>query len=231
MTMTMTIPACVAEWFWQLQAQPLPEVVPDPAGAAVFAADMVVGFCDRGRLASTRLAALVNPIVELFQRAHAHGIRQFVLVQDAHHPRTPEFLAFPPHCVRGTEEAHTIQALRALPFADHFTIIEKNSLHPALETDLDRWLDAHPEVHTALVVGTSTDLGVYQLAMYLRLRANARNLSDFRVIVPAEAVDTYDVPEEVPTEVGTLPHPGDFFHQVFLYHLALNGVEVVHDLF
>ena len=24
-----------------------------------------------------------------------------------------------------------------------------------------------------------------------------------------------------------LPHSGDFFHQVFLYHLALNGVEVV----
>jgi hypothetical protein len=27
-----------------------------------------------------------------------------------------------------------------------------------------------------------------------------------------------------------MPHPGDFFHRVFLYHLALNGVEVVREL-
>jgi nicotinamidase-related amidase len=105
--------------------------------------------------------------VGVFRRAH--GIRHFVLVQDAHHPRTPEFLAFPPHCVRGTEEAHTIAELQALPFADLFTIIEKNSLHPALETEFDRWLEAHPGVHTAIVVGDCTDLCVYQLAMHLRL--------------------------------------------------------------
>jgi hypothetical protein len=66
--------------------------------------------------------------------------------------------------------------------------------------------------------------------MHLRLRANAYNLPGFRVIVPAEAVDTYDVPDDVPEELGVTPHPGDFFHQVFLYHLALNGVEVVRAL-
>jgi hypothetical protein len=66
--------------------------------------------------------------------------------------------------------------------------------------------------------------------MHLRLRANALNLTAVRVIVPAEAVDTYDIPEQDPPPSGAKIHSGDFFHQVFLYHLALNGVEVVRAL-
>jgi hypothetical protein len=27
--------------------------------------------------------------------------------------------------------------------------------------------------------------------------------------------------------LGSLPHPGDLLHLVFLYHMALNGVEIV----
>jgi nicotinamidase-related amidase len=212
-TMTMRVPASGAEWFRQLQTWPLAEVAPDPAAAAVFSADMVVGFCTRGNLASPRLNALTHPVVDLFRQAYVHGIRHFVLVQDSYHPSTPEFNVFPPHCVRGTEEAHTIAELQALPFADLFTIMAKNSLHPALGTKFDHRLDAHPEVHTAVVVGNCTDLCVYHLAMHLCL--------------PAEAVDTYDVPEDGPEELGATPHAGDFFHQVFLSHLALNGVEVV----
>ena len=30
--------------------------------------------------------------------------------------------------------------------------------------------------------------------------------------------------------IGAFPHPGDFFHQVFLYHMALNGIQVVRAL-
>jgi hypothetical protein len=26
---------------------------------------------------------------------------------------------------------------------------------------------------------------------------------------------------------GDRPHPGDLFHQTFLYHMALNGIQVV----
>jgi nicotinamidase-related amidase len=152
MTLTMTVPASVAEWFRQSQTRPLAEVVPDPAAAAMFSADMVVGFCTRGNLASTRLGALTHPVVDLFRQAYVHGLHHFVLVQDSHHPSTPEFLALPRHCVRGTEEAHTIAELQALTFADLFTVIAKNSLHPALGTKFDRWLDVHPEVHTASLV-------------------------------------------------------------------------------
>jgi len=66
--------------------------------------------------------------------------------------------------------------------------------------------------------------------MHLRLRHNARNVPDIEVIVPVNAVDTYDLPPETAAEIGAMPHPGDFFHEVFLYHMALNGIRVVREL-
>ena len=53
-------------------------------------------------------------MVDLFTRAHALGVREFVLLQDTHEPDAPEFAAWPPHCVRGTPEAETIPELRLL---------------------------------------------------------------------------------------------------------------------
>jgi nicotinamidase-related amidase len=225
-----TIPEFITNWYERLQPRLLTEAIPDPASAAIFSADMIVGFCERGNLASARVGALKEPVVDLFQRAHALGVRHFVLGQDTHHPETPEFEAWPVHCVRGTDEAETIPELRALPFANLLTVIEKNSLHPAHETEFDAWLDAHPALRTAIVVGDCTDLCVYQLAMHLRVRHNARNVPGVSVIVPANAVDTYDLPVETAMTIGTFPHPGDFFHQVFLYHMALNGIQVVREL-
>jgi nicotinamidase-related amidase len=225
-----SIPEFITSWYEGLQPRPLAEVIGDPASAAIFSTDMVVGFCERGNLASARVGALAVPVADLFQRAHALGVRHFVLAQDTHHPETPEFEAWPVHCVRGTEEADTVPGLKALPFAHLFTVIEKNSLHPGVETAFDAWLDAHPALRTAIVVGDCTDLCVYQLAMHLRVRHNARNVPGVSVIVPANAVDTYDLPVEAASAVGAVPHSGDFFHQVFLYHMALNGIQVVRAL-
>ncbi len=222
-------PAFITDWLTNLQPRSLAEVV-DPATTAIFSTDMVVGFCDRGNLASPRVDALTEPVVDLFTRAHALGVRHFVLAQDTHHPQTPEFEAWPIHCVQGTDESEMIPELKALPFSDQFTVIEKNSLHPALETEFDPWLDAHPELRTAIVVGNCTDLCVYSLAMHLRLRHNARNVPDVSVIVPANAVQTYDLPVETAAGIGAMAHPGDFFHEVFLYHMALNGIHVVREL-
>ena len=229
LTAATSAPPFIADWFDALEPRRMGEVIGDPATAGVFSADMIVGFCHEGNLASPRVGALVEPVADVFRRAHGLGVRHFVLLQDTHHPQTPEFEAWPVHCVRGTREAETVPELRALPFADLFSVIEKNSLHPGVETAFDAWLDAHPELRTAIVVGDCTDLCVYQLAMHLRMRHNAGNVAGVRVIVPANAVDTYHLPPEA-APAGAMAHPGDFFHQVFLYHMALNGIEVVREL-
>jgi hypothetical protein len=50
------------------------------------------------------------------------------------------------------------------------------------------------------------------------------------VIVPADAVDTFDTPVSVARELGIKAHDGDLHHVLFLHHMALNGVEVVKKL-
>ena len=90
-----SIPEFVTSWYERLQPRSLAEVISDPASSAIFSTDMTIGFCDRGNLASARVGALTGPVVDLFQRAHALGLRHFVLTQDTHHPETPEFEAWP----------------------------------------------------------------------------------------------------------------------------------------
>ncbi|MEW6649855.1 MAG: isochorismatase family cysteine hydrolase [Chloroflexota bacterium] len=213
-------------WVANLPVMLLQDAAPHPERAAILSVDVIEGFCRVGPLASPRVAAIVQPITTLFIRAWEHGIRRIILTQDAHEAEAVEFASWPPHCVRGTPEAQTVAEFKALPFFDQIVVLEKNSISSGLNTGLDAWLQAHPQVDTFIVVGDCTDLCTYQLAMHLRLDANARQ-KHRRVIVPANAVDTYDRTVTTAREQGGLPHDGDLLHAVFLYHIALNGIEVV----
>lgn len=217
------------EWYANLVPLSLSRAVRDPACAAVCVEDAVNGYFIEGAFASPRLATLVAPMVHLLQRAYQLGMRNFVLLQDAHSEHAAEFKHFPVHCVRGSHEAQTIQPLRELGFASEFFVIKKNSFHPALNTELDRWLDSHQDLATFIIAGGCTDLCTYPMAMHLKQRANARDLP-LRVIVPANLVNTYDVPVTAAARAGALPHDADLLHRIFLYHMALSGIEVVKQI-
>jgi nicotinamidase-related amidase len=213
-------------WMAALGELPLADVLARPEKTAILSVDVIQGFCTAGPLASPRVGAIVAPIVALFQEAWAGGLRQIVLLQDTHEPDALEFGAWPPHCVRGTPEAEAVTAFQALPFYSQLMQYPKNSIASGLNTGLVDWIAAHPAIDTFMVVGDCTDLCTYQLAMHLRLDANARQLQR-RVIVPVDCVDTYDRSVSVAAEQGGLPHDAELIHAVFLYHMALNGIEVV----
>ena len=200
-----------------------------PENVAVLSADLIVGFCYKGNLASPRIAGVVEPSARVFTRAHGLGVTDFALLQEYHTHDALEFEQFGPHGIRGTEEAETVDALASLPFAHHFDVIRKNSLHPALHTDMDKWLERRPNVNTFITVGDCTDLCLYQLAMHLKLGANAID-KRICVIVPADCVQTYDLPRDTAQKIGAMPHDGDLMHAVFLYQLALNGMMVVRGI-
>jgi nicotinamidase-related amidase len=214
-------------WYTRLAPADLAAIVGDaPERVAVFSIDMINGFCKEGPLAGPRVGALIPAVVDIFTRAHALGVRSFVLTQDTHDPNTPEFGFYPPHCVAGTPESQAVAELAGLPFADQITTIPKNSLSSHLGTGLGAWLAEHPQVSTFIIVGDCTDLCVFSAAMHLRLEANALNLQR-RVIVPAAAVDTFDTPINVAQSLGIMAHDGDLHHALFLHNMAQNGVEVV----
>lgn len=222
------------EWLinWQnnLPVKRLADIVGNqPGQTAIISVDIINGFCYEGVLSSPRVAAIVNPIAELFKHAYELGVRDFVLTQDTHDPQAEEFAQFPSHCVRGTHESQTVEALKSLPFSDSFTVVEKNSINSAINTTLERWLNERPHLRNIIVVGDCTDLCTDQLAMYLKLRSNAQGLGQ-TIITPANCIDTYDLPVNTANEIGAMPHDGDLLNLIFLYHYALNGIQVVKAL-
>ncbi len=219
--------AWLDKWKDDLSVLELADAVHDPSRVAVLSVDVTDGFCYKGPLSSPRVAAIVPPIVRLFEHAHSLGVRHFILPQDTHHEEAVEFGSFPPHCTRGSKESEPVPEFKALPFFECFTLLPKNSISSNIGTDLPHWLGAHPEVETFFVVGDCTDLCTFHLAMYLRLRANAHQRRTDRIILPVDCVDTYDLSVEAAQELGAFPHHGDLLHLIFLYHMALNGVQVV----
>src|SRR5712691_5759686 len=195
---------------------------------ALFSVDMVNGFCHEGVLSSPRVKGIIPAVVASFKGAYEIGVREFILAQDCHPANAVEFADFPPHCQISTSEARTIPELAELPFAHLFSVVSKNSLNAFHGTNLGKWLDGHRDLSAIVIVGDCTDLCVHQMALHLKLYANAYNLK-VRVIVPENAVQTYDIPVEVAKEVGALPHDGDVMHLMFLYRMRLNGVEVVRE--
>ena len=219
----------LTSWEQNLSVKNIHDLQTDPKRIAVICVDMVVGFCHKGPLASAEVKSIIPDVVSLFNSAHKAGVEHFILVQDAHHNEAVEFAAYPPHCQKGTEEAETIPEIKQLPFVDTFTLIEKNSLSPAYNTEFDTYITNHSEIDTFIIVGDCTDLCIYSMAMHLRLSANAHNLQR-KVIVPANAVSTYDMSVEAAKRLGAFPHPEKLLHPLFLYHMALNAVEIYKDV-
>ncbi|MBI2267112.1 MAG: cysteine hydrolase [Armatimonadetes bacterium] len=210
----------------------LEEIVKEAGGpeyVAIISVDLIKGFCTEGPLASPRVQSLVAPVTLLLQRSHALGIREFVFTQDSHPKDSPEFSSFPPHCVEGTSEAEMVDEFKKLPFSHLFTIIPKKSINSAVGTTLDQWLSGHNHIRKIIAVGDCTDLCLFQLAMHLKLRANVDRLG-YEVIVPEAMSQTYDLPVDVAKNIGAMAHDGDLLHLLFLYQMALNGVQVLKDI-
>jgi nicotinamidase-related amidase len=219
----------VETWLADLPILSISQAKIEPAATALISVDIIKGFCTIGPLSSPRVNGIVQPITRLMSRLWQAGVRHILLSQDTHEPDAVEFGSFPPHCVRGTEEAETVEAFKQLPFFSQMHLLEKNSIATGINTELDQWIGQHPEINTFIVVGDCSDLCTYQLAMHLRLSANDRQLQR-RVIAPADCIQTYDMSVKVAAEIGGVPHPGDLLHHIFLHHMALNGIEVIGGL-
>jgi nicotinamidase-related amidase len=193
----------------------------------VISVDVIKGFCTVGPLSSPRVNNIVEPITRLFQLAWDRGVRDIALPQDTHVPDAVEFAQYAPHCIRGTGESDTVEAFKALPFFDQISVIPKNSINSALAPGFAEWISARPHITNWLIVGDCTDLCTYQLAMHVRISANQNQQRGVRVVLPVDCVDTYNLPVETAKEIGAVPHDAELLHLVFLYHMMLNGVEVV----
>lgn len=169
--------------------------------------DVLNGFCKIGNLASPRCLAAIPRIKDVVQQRSDAG-DQLIFLADTHDPDDREFDVFPVHCVRGSAEAEVVEELQ--PFIVKSRLVRKRRYSGFFETDLEALLSAAgPEVVT--VVGVCTDICVMHTVADLRNR-------DYRVVIPASAVETFDSPE----------HPGDEVQRFALGHMSqVLGASVV----
>lgn len=197
--------------------------------------DIIKGFCDVGALSSPMVQEMVQPVQKLASKLQEMGLpaSNYLFLHDAHPSDAVEFGAFAPHCVRGTEEAEIVDALRRFQEQKGAQTFYKNATNGMFGKTADGlrfcdWLEktlSNPN-SLFLVVGDCTDLCIYQNAMSIRMLANELN-ANASVYISTEHVRTYDLPIETAGQIGALAHDADFLDTTFLYHMKLNGIEVV----
>ncbi|WP_289197229.1 isochorismatase family cysteine hydrolase [uncultured Dubosiella sp.] len=176
----------------------------------VFVVDMVNGFVHEGALSDKRIETIV-PAIEKLIRDKGYPA---VFVCDSHTGEAREFAAYPPHCVQGSHEAAVIDDLS--PYARD--VLPKNSTNtfmaPAFQRRLPELLETYRDF---VITGCCTDLCVLQFALSLQSYLNENDDRNHRVIVPANAVETFHLD-------GT--HEAEAWNAMALANMAANGIVV-----
>lgn len=186
-----------------------------PGRTVLVIIDMVNGFAREGALQSPRVEALIPEIVRLSKSFDEKGMEKLAFA-DSHSHESPEFAAYPPHCLLETTESDIVEEIREV---GGYQLIPKNSTNGFLEPVFQEWLIDSEEKDHFIVVGDCTDICIRQFAISLKTWFNRSNRKS-RVIVPVNAVDTYDY--------GI--HHGDLLHLTALYDMHQNGIELVKEV-
>lgn len=175
--------------------------------------DMVNGFVKKGALADPYIQHIVPEIERLVNSFIGDEEAEVAFIKDAHHPNSLEFTKFPVHCLEGTYESELIDELK--PYEGERTY-SKNSrsfmFAPGFMSDLDK-MKALREI---VITGCCLDLcdldGALPLINYLDQQDR-----DVDVIVPTDAVETYDGPG----------HNREEYRRMALTLMKQEGIKVV----
>ncbi len=177
--------------------------------------DMINGFAREGALQSPRVEGLIPKIAELSKACDELHIAKLALA-DCHTEASPEFDAYPEHCLTGTSEGEIVDELKEI---GGYILIPKNSTNGFHEEAFQKWFSENGHINTFVITGDCTDICIQQFAIALKTWFNMNNVNG-RVIVPVNAVETYDF--------GL--HNGDMMNVMALYSMILNGIEVVQEV-
>lgn len=186
--------------------------------SALIVVDMVVGFVEEGILSSPRVKDMSTNLLELNNRTEGYNKVYFV---DSHNENAEELKSYPVHCIASTKEEELIDGLKeSVIKEDNITVIKKNSTNGFHVPEFKNWLDKIVDkVDNFIVVGCVTDICVLQFVLTLKTYFNQMDLSK-RVIVPANCVETFDIPG----------HPGDEMNLFALANMKSNGIEIVSEI-
>jgi len=192
--------------------------------AQVIVIDMLEGFTRLGPLASERVDRLVPRQAACLRELPPESL--VVFLADEHDENDFEFQRFPPHCLRGTEEAQIRAEL--LEAADQsgarVEIIRKHQFSGFVGTTLDALVNE----------ATSRDWVVFGCVTDCCVEANVAELvyRGCAVTVVRDLVDTWDMSVDAARQVGldeAYAHDAEAINREWFEHRfpAIWGVRVV----
>lgn len=184
----------------------------------VLVIDLINGFIHEGALADPGIDDAAENTEKLLKSPLLAKVPVW-FVCDSHLENAKEFSAFPVHCLKGTSQAEVVDRLKPWVKPDH--LIEKNAIGFLSAPDAQKFLDSLQGNEQVIIVGCCTDLCVLQGALALLSWGNQRNMESLEIIVPADCVETYHIPEV---------HDAYFWNEVSLNNMAANGIRVVSSL-
>lgn len=176
--------------------------------------DMVNGFVKTGALADNKINDITPEIINLIKE-YIKNEDDIISIQEGHSINSKEFDNFPPHCILGTLEAELIDEL--LPYKDNMRIIRKNSTCGFITDEfMDYMKNNKNNIEEIVITGCCTDLCIMNFALPLKTYVNEYNL-DIRIIIPENAVETYDSPT----------HNRKEYNNIAFKIMKQNGIEIL----
>ncbi len=150
--------------------------------------DMVNGFVKEGALADSNIQKIIPRQLELLKQ-YLNKKSAVVFIKDTHEKESSEFKNFPPHCIKGTEEAELVDDL--LPYVKQGISIEKNSTSFMEAPDFRKLMEKTNHLKEISIVGCCTDICIANGAIALSNYLDQQN-RNVDIIVHQDATATYD---------------------------------------
>lgn len=181
--------------------------------------DMVNGFVKEGALADPYIKHIIPEIKKLIEYYQNKEDAHIAFIRDCHKKDCAEFKKFPEHCLEGTWESEIIDELKPYTYTKDALIYKKNSrsfmFAPNFMTDLEKM----KELKRVLITGCCTDLCDIDGSVPLVNYFDEYN-KDVEVIVPKNAVETYDAPW----------HNRDEYNEMAFKLMEQEGIKLVKTL-
>lgn len=176
--------------------------------------DMINGFVNEGSLSSPRIRNIVSDVSKLVSECLEKGI-DIIAFADCHKENSVEFENFPVHCLENTRESELIDEIKN----DISKVIPKNSTNGFHAPEFQKFLAENRNIKNFIVCGDCTDICVHNFCITLKTYFSQNNIKS-RVIVPINAVETYD---------GGI-HNAEFMNFSALMIMETNGIELVKEI-
>lgn len=174
--------------------------------------DMVNGFVRKGNMADKYIEHIIPEQIRLIE--NLTDDERLVFIKDTHEKECREFDRYPVHCVRGTEEAEVVHELKK--YEASALVYEKNSTSTIYAPNFLEDIDRMKALKEVVIAGCCTDICDINLAIPLQ---NYFDQNDRRVkiIVPINAVETYDAPN----------HNRDEYNDIAFKLMTQAGIQLV----